>query len=95
MIIISADAMVFEDLEYAKTLPHLGRIIKEGATIERVRTVYPSVTHTVHASIVSGNTPGATGVVRNEMLMPGDEYPLWYNYLKHIKYEIEINCIKN
>ena len=31
LIVVSADALVFEDLEFAKDLPVLGKMMKEGA----------------------------------------------------------------
>ena len=45
LIVVSVDALVFEDLEYAKSLPNFGRLISQGAVVERVKTIYPSLTH--------------------------------------------------
>ena len=44
LIVVSVDALVYEDLEYAKTLPSFGKLMSEGAIIERVKTIYPSLT---------------------------------------------------
>ena len=66
LIVVSVDALVFEDLEYAKTLPAFGRLMREGSRIERIRTIYPSLTHPVHATMMSGNPAGVTGVVLAE-----------------------------
>ena len=65
MIVASVDALVFEDIEYAKTLPNFAKILSTGSIIERVRTIYPSLTHPVHASIMTGAPAGITGVVNN------------------------------
>ena len=58
LIVISVDALVFEDLEYARTLPNFARILAEGSRIERIRTIYPSVTHPVHATMLTGVPAG-------------------------------------
>ena len=60
LIVVSVDALVFEDLEYAKTLPMFGRILREGSVVERVKTIYPSLTHPVHASLLTGCPAGVT-----------------------------------
>ena len=38
LIVISFDALVYEDLEYAATLPNFARIINNGSVIEKVMT---------------------------------------------------------
>ena len=53
-VVISVDAMVFEDLEYLRTLPNFSRLLDGASVIERVSTIYPSVTHPVHATIITG-----------------------------------------
>ena len=86
LIVVSVDALVYEDLEYAKTLPNFGRLIKSGAIIERVRTIYPSLTHPVHASIISGAPAGVTKIVNNATLAPGKD-GAWYNMLDEMAKE--------
>lgn len=86
LIVVSVDALVFEDLEYAKTLPMFSKILREGSLVERIETIYPSLTHPVHASIISGCPAGVTGVVNNTHFTPGSLTPLWYNLFD------EINC---
>jgi len=94
LLVISVDAMVYEDLEYARTLPSLGRIIENGAIIERVKTIYPSLTHPVHASIVSGAPAGKTGIVSNARFAPGDLHSPWFNYLDEIKCDTLFHAAK-
>lgn len=65
LIIASVDALTFEDLEYAKTLPFFSKVLNEGSLIERVQSIYPSSTHPAHASIISGAPAGVTGIVNN------------------------------
>lgn len=87
LIVVSVDALVFEDLEYAKTLPAFGRLMREGSRIERVRTIYPSLTHPVHATMMSGSPAGVTGVVSNELFAPGSLERPWFNHLDQMKCE--------
>ena len=70
LIVVSVDALVFEDLEYAKTLPMFGKILREGSMVERVKTIYPSLTHPVHASLLTGCPAGVTGIVSNTHFTP-------------------------
>lgn len=93
LIVVSVDALVYEDLEYAKTLPNFGRLIKVGAIIERVKTIYPSLTHPVHASIISGVPAGATGIVSNARFVPDQDAP-WYNFLDEIKCDTLLHAAK-
>lgn len=93
LIVVSVDALVYEDLEYAKTLPNFGKLISEGSIIERVKTIYPSLTHPVHASIISGAPAGVTGIVNNARFMPGQSAP-WYNMLDEIGCDTILHAAK-
>lgn len=97
LIVASVDALVFEDLEYAKKLPSFGKIMSEGSIIERVRTIYPSVTHPVHATIMTGVPAGDTGIVNNYVFNP--DSPLkgskkWFNYMNEVKCETIFHAAK-
>lgn len=94
LIVISVDAMVYEDLEYARTLPNLGKIIENGAVIEKVRTIYPSLTHPVHASIITGAPAGRTGIISNAKFCPGNLSAPWYNFLGEIKCDTILHAAK-
>ena len=85
LIVVSVDAMVFEDLEYAKGLSMFQKILSEGSIVERVQTIYPSNTHPAHASIMSGCPAGVTGVPSNTHLTPGTLNNWWYNRMGEMK----------
>ena len=97
VVMVSVDAMVFEDLEYARTLPGFGRLLDGAAVIERVRTIYPSLTHPVHASILTGAPAGITGIVSNHVFKPQapdtDNWQ-WYNILSEIKCDTLLHAAK-
>lgn len=53
LIVMSVDAMVFEDLEILKHCKNTARLLKNGALIERMHTIYPSLTHPVHVTCMT------------------------------------------
>jgi predicted AlkP superfamily pyrophosphatase or phosphodiesterase len=71
LIVFSADAMVYEDLAYFKTLPNYKKYLAGGAEIKRMKTIYPTVTYPAHVSIATGNYPDRHGVVSNLEFHPG------------------------
>ncbi len=94
LVVVSVDAMVFEDLEYARTLPTFKDILERGSVVERVKTIYPSLTHPVHATIMSGAPAGVTGIICNEVFEPEKEVHRWYNYLDEIKCDTIFHAAK-
>jgi len=94
LIVISVDALVYEDLEYAKTLPYFSRIMSEGSLIKKVRTIYPSLTHPVHASIITGCPAGVTGIHSNEVFKPAPSGKEWFNFLEQIKCDTILHAAK-
>ena len=94
LIVVSVDALVYEDLEYAKNLPCFGKVIESGSIIERVKTIYPSLTHPVHASLITGCTPEMTGIPSNELFGIGVDNKPWYNYLNQIKCDTIFHAAK-
>ena len=87
LIVVSADALVFEDLEIGKDLPVIGKMMKEGSLIERVLTIYPSLTHPVHASIMTGCLAGKTTITTNTEVIPGNLNSPWLNRLNQVGVE--------
>lgn len=85
MILISIDSMVSADLEWMKTLPNLGSLIKRSSIIKNNLTTYPSYTHSIHASISTGCYPGKHGVISNEHFEPGNLEPTWFESYKDVK----------
>lgn len=97
LVVVSIDAFVFEDLEYAKTLPNFAKIMKNASIVERVRTIYPSLTHAVHATLITGAAAGATGIINNSVFNPAapdKNNNVWYNYLDEIKCETIFHAAK-
>jgi predicted AlkP superfamily pyrophosphatase or phosphodiesterase len=85
LIIISFDCLSALDYPIIKDLPHFQSILKNGALVERVDTIYPSVTYPCHATIVTGNYPNRHGVINNTLLQPGRISPDWNWFRSAIK----------
>ena len=71
LVVISVDALVYEDIADTRELPLFAELIRGGSLTKNVLTVYPSLTHTVHASIITGQPAGITGIVSNTVFTPG------------------------
>ena len=77
VIVLSADAMVHEDIEYLKTLPNFERYLAGGVEIKRVRSIYPSITYPIHVTLATGAWADRHGVVSNNEFHPGFLKPPW------------------
>ena len=87
LFLISIDSMVTEDIGIMSKLPNFVRIIKDSSMLKNVITTYPSLTHSVHTSIMTGCNPGTHGVINNELLQPENEAPHWFDYADQCKAE--------
>ena len=87
LVVVSVDALVYEDLAFAATLPAFGKLLKNGARIDRVRSIYPTLTHPIHASIMTGCAAGKTGIVANEEFIPGQLERPWFNKISQVNVE--------
>lgn len=77
LIVLSADAMVTEDLALFETLPAYERYLKGGCRINRVRSVYPTVTYPCHTTMMTGNYPERHGVTSNFKLTLHEKPTPW------------------
>jgi len=87
LIVISIDAMIYEDLAYVKRLPVIGGLLKDAALVKRVKSIYPTLTYPCHATMRTGCWPSRHGVVNNTEMTPGclDPKWLWYNAVLHCR----------
>lgn len=85
VIVISFDAVSEEDLEFLSKQPNFSKLIKNGALIKNVESVYPSLTYPAHVTIVTGKYPKNHGVINNTVLDFKNDNPDWYWYKKYIK----------
>lgn len=66
VIVVSVDAMVYEDVETLSKLYALNPIWDRTARVDRVRSVYPTITYPCHSTMMTGVYPETHGVVNNE-----------------------------
>ena len=63
ILVLSFDAMVGEDAEYLRNKPdsNFNRLMANCASVEKMYSVYPSITYPAHFTMASGCTPGTSG----------------------------------
>lgn len=77
IIVASFDALIFEDLNYLKTKPVFGEFLEKAAIVERVRSIYPTLTYPCHATMATGAWPAKHGVLTNTFFEPGVAEEPW------------------
>lgn len=80
LIVISADALVYEDLRYMQQLPAMGYLLKNGSLVKRMKSVHPTLTYPCHATMRTGCYPEKHGVLHNTYMIPGEIDPAWMWY---------------
>lgn len=65
LLVYSVDALVGEDLAYLGGLPNFKKYFGGGASVGRVKSIYPTVTYPAHVSMITGCYPERTGLVSN------------------------------
>jgi predicted AlkP superfamily pyrophosphatase or phosphodiesterase len=90
LVVISIDGMrpdyVFRADEYKLKIPHLRRIMTEGAHASGVRGVLPTVTYPSHTTILTGVWPAKHGIYSNLTFDPLDKNLAgWYWYSEDIQ----------
>ena len=94
LIVVSVDALVYEDLELLGKQTNVKRLLENGSLVRHMRTVYPSLTHIVHTTLMTGCTPDKTGIIANEHFEPGNARPSWYNNLNEVQCETLFHAAK-
>jgi predicted AlkP superfamily pyrophosphatase or phosphodiesterase len=71
LIVLSADALVTEDLEHLKTLPNYRKYLAGGCEVRKMRSIYPTITYPCHTTMATGVYPNRHGVCGNLEFLPG------------------------
>lgn len=75
LIVLSVDALVFEDLEYLKDLPNFKWLMENGSRVERVKSIYPTLTYPCHTTMATGCYPDKHGIIHNfEFTLDGENH---------------------
>lgn len=81
-VMISMDAMIFEDLNYLLTRPSFKWLMEQGSMVKRLKSIYPTLTYPCHATMVTGNFPRRHGIINNTEMCPGNVNPPWVVFHK-------------
>lgn len=85
LIVISEDALVYEDLELLKTLPNFSSIWDKTARVNRTRSVYPTLTYPCHTSMRTGVYPDRHGITNNEKSILCEKSSPWELFNNAVK----------
>lgn len=82
LLVFCIDALCAADLNFLRTLPHFGQILRQGAVVEAVEPIFPALTYSCHTSILTGTYAGRHGIVHNERLERGGQRGAPWHSLK-------------
>lgn len=77
VIVVSVDALVYEDLETLSRLSAFRSIWSRTARVNRVRSVYPTITYPCHSTMQTGLYPDKHGILNNEAPVMCEKTSLW------------------
>ena len=80
LCMISLDAVAQPDADRLLGLPALSVLAQRGVFCDRVKTVYPTLTYPIHASLLTGCYPSLHGIGHNQPFQPDTppEMRKWY-----------------
>ncbi len=85
LIVLSEDALVREDLDYLANCPNYARLAENAARIDKLRTIYPTVTYPVHTSVSTGCYADRHGITTNGLFRPGVLDLPWHWFASDVK----------
>ena len=96
MIVISYDAFSEDNWEKASRLPNLSRLIENGASSTKLKSVYPTLTYVVHTTMVTGVYPDKHGIYHNNPFQPfvDEEDQAWFWFKKDIRVPAVYDALK-
>ena len=65
VVLISIDALIYDDLKYFSKLKNFGSLLSHSAVINKICPVFPTHTYVCHTSIMTGCYPNKTGIISN------------------------------
>ena len=75
LIVISFDALIYEDLPYLRTKPNFSWLLENGSHVKRVKSIYPTLTYPCHTTMITGCWPDKHGVINNVYDVPREPRP--------------------
>lgn len=90
LIVLSADALVREDLELLSQQPNFQKYLAGGCMVRQVRSVYPTITYACHTTMSTGVYPDRHGVLGNLELTPGSLTPPWKWFYPSVRWREDL-----
>ena len=84
LVVISMDALVREDIEYLADKPSFSYLLKNGSRVDRLKSVYPTVTYACHTTMATGCYPDKHGIVNNTFDVT-EEKPPWIHEHRFVR----------
>ncbi|ACQ79782.1 type I phosphodiesterase/nucleotide pyrophosphatase [Beutenbergia cavernae DSM 12333] len=84
LLVVSVDAMVGDDVEFARTLPAFGRLLRDAATAQ-IEAVFPTLTYPNHTAQLTGAGPASSGIYNNTQFQPHEADPDWFWSAHHVR----------
>lgn len=86
--VLSLDAMVREDVAYMMNKPNFRRIMEKRAEVDKVCSVFPSLTYPAHTTLITGCNPGKHGIYNNVPFKDYEDHKKhWYRFAKSVRVE--------
>ena len=83
LYVLSIDSMITEDIEFMKTLPTMSSILDGAAVVSNITSVYPTLTYTIHTTMMTGVYPDRHHIINNETFVPEMEHAPWFRSRHH------------
>ena len=77
LLVFSVDALVHEDISYLFTKPNFKKYLFGGVEVEKITSIYPTVTYPIHVSLITGCYPEKHGVISNFKFSNGNKEQNW------------------
>lgn len=87
LVVLSMDAMVWEDVEYLLGKPHFSALMNHMSGVRKVTGIYPSITYPAHVSIITGCRPGKHGIYTNGEFKTTEGLTKWHYSSEGVKVE--------
>ncbi len=71
LIVLSMDALIYEDLAKLEKMPNFAWLMENGARANRLKCIYPTLTYPCHTTMASGCYPDKHGITNNSLAKPG------------------------
>lgn len=85
IVVVSADALLYEDMHELSQLSFFKRMWNRAARVDRIRSIYPTITYPCHATMMTGVYPETHGIINNEQLCIGQISSPWVHMRDAVK----------